>query len=104
MDVAIAELIAMVTVVTVVGLLLVTIPITRRLGRALEEWIRFRTEGAPERSDLAQLSETVASLARHVEALDDRFQLMAERQDFMESLTEARRAGAETRALPDLGD
>lgn len=90
MNVAIAELIAMVSVVTIVGLLLVTIPITRRLGRALEEWIRIRAEGAADQTQIDQLGEQIRALGRHVEALDDRLRLMSERQDFTESLVDAK--------------
>ena len=89
MEVAIAEIIGTVAIVTIVGILLVSIPITRRLGRALEEWIRLRSEGAPDRSAIERLGEDVRNLARHVEAMDDRLQLLSERQDFTESLVDA---------------
>lgn len=101
MDIALAEIIATVTIVTIVGILLVSIPITRRLGRALEAWIRFQTEGAPDRSALGQMSEQLQAIQRHMEALDDRMQLVAERQDFTESLIESSRA--ERSGLPPGG-
>ena len=94
----IAVLIFVFATVTVVGLLLVTIPITRRLGRVLEEWVQMRREGAPERGVIDDLIGEVRSLSRHVEALDDRMQILADRQDFTESLVESR--GSEPRALP----
>lgn len=97
MNVAIAELIAMVTSILIVGLLLVSIPITRRLGRALEVWINVRAEGAADSAQVDGLREEVRALARHVEALDDRLQLVSERQDFTESLVERR---DERTALP----
>lgn len=97
MNVAIAELIAMVTSILIVGLLLVSIPITRRLGRALEVWINIRAEGAADSAQVDGLREEVRALARHVEALDDRLQLVSERQDFTESLVERR---DERTALP----
>jgi hypothetical protein len=90
MDIAIAELIAMVTSILIVGLLLVSIPITRRLGKALEVWIQMRAEGAADRAQIDGLREEVRALARHVEALDERLQLVSERQDFTESLVERR--------------
>lgn len=90
MDVAIAEIIGTVAIVTIVGLLLVSIPITRRLGRALEEWIRIRSEGAVGQAQIDQLGEQIRALGRHVEALDDRLQLVTERQDFTESLVDAK--------------
>ncbi len=44
----IAVLIFVFATVTVIGLFLVSIPVTRRLGRVLEEWLIMRQEGAPE--------------------------------------------------------
>lgn len=88
MDVAIAELIAMVLTITIVGLLLVSIPITRRLGRALEEWIRIRSEGAVGQAQIDQARQEIRSLAHHLDALEDRLQLLSERQDFTESLVD----------------
>lgn len=98
MPIAIAEMIFAFLTVTVVGLLIVSIPITRRLGRVLEEWVQMRREGAPERGVIDDLVGEVRSLSRHIEALDDRMQILGDRQDFTESLMEAR--GPETRRLP----
>lgn len=94
----IAELIFAFLTVTVVGALLVSIPITRRLGRVLEEWVQMRREGAPDRAALDGVTEELRSLSRHVEALDDRMQILADRQDFTESLVEKR--GSNATALP----
>ena len=94
----IAVLIFVFATVTVIGLLLVTIPITRRLGRVLEEWMKMRQEGAPDRATLDGVTEELRSLGRHVEALDDRMQILADRQDFTESLIESR--GSEAKTLP----
>lgn len=93
-----AVLIFVFATVTVIGLFLVSIPVTRRLGRVLEEWVKMRSEGAPQRGAIDDLVGEVRSLGRHVEALDDRMQILADRQDFTESLVEAR--GSEPRALP----
>ncbi len=93
-----AVLIFVFATVTVIGLFLVSIPITRRLGRVLEEWVKMRSEEAPERGAIDDLVGEVRSLGRHVEALDDRMQILADRQDFTESLVEAR--GSAPRALP----
>ena len=97
MDTAIAELIALVLMVTIVGVLLVTIPITRRLGRVMEEWIRIRAEGAADQVSVDRMSEEIRALGRHVEALEDRLQLLAERQDFTESLVDS---SAPRKAIP----
>ncbi|MDH3298469.1 MAG: hypothetical protein OEM96_09370, partial [Gemmatimonadota bacterium] len=83
---------------TVIGVLIVSIPITRRLGRVLEEWVQIRREGAPDRAAVDSVLQEIRSLSRHVEALDDRLQILADRQDFTESLVEARPTG--TKALP----
>ena len=55
MPVEIAAMIFAFLTVTVVGLLIVTVPITRRLGRVLEEWMEMRREGAPERGVIDDL-------------------------------------------------
>jgi hypothetical protein len=98
MPIAIAEMIFAFLTVTVIGILLVSIPITRRLGRVLEEWVQLRREGAPERGAVDDLVGEVRSLSRHVEALDDRLQILSERQEFTESLVESRSSG--TKSLP----
>jgi len=90
MDVAIAEIIAIVAIVTIVGVLLVSIPITRRLGRALEEWIRIKSEGAAGQTQIDQLGEQVRSLSRHIETIENRMEFLAERQEFTESLVDGR--------------
>lgn len=94
----IAVLIFVFATVTVIGLFLVSIPVTRRLGRVLEEWMIMRREGAPDRAVLDGVTEELRSLGRHVGALDDRMQILADRQDFTESLVESR--VSEPRALP----
>jgi ribosomal 50S subunit-associated protein YjgA (DUF615 family) len=90
MDTALAEIIAMVLIVTIVGVLLVSIPITRRLGRALEEWIRIRSEGAAGQVQIDQLSEQVRALSRHIETIEGRMEFLSERQEFTESLVDSR--------------
>lgn len=92
MNVAIAEIIALVLIVTIVGVLLVSIPITRRLGRALEEWIRIKSEGAVGQVQIDQLSEQVRTLSRHIETIEDRMEFLSERQEFTESLVDSRSA------------
>lgn len=90
MDTALAEIIALVLIVTIVGVLLVSIPITRRLGRALEEWIRIKSEGAVGQVQIDQLGEQVRALSRHIETIEDRMEFLAERQEFTESLVDSR--------------
>jgi hypothetical protein len=100
MDTAIAEIIALVLIVTIVGVLLVSIPITRRLGRALEEWIRIRSEGAVGQVQIDQLSEQVRALSRHIETIEGRMEFLSERQEFTESLVDSR---SDVKSIPTDG-
>jgi hypothetical protein len=70
--------------------LLVAIPITRRLGRGREEWIRIRSEGAAGQVQIDQLSEQVRALSRHIETIEGRMEFLSERQEFTESLVDSR--------------
>lgn len=97
MDTALAEIIALVLIVTIVGVLLVSIPITRRLGRALEEWIRIKSEGAVGQVQIDQLGEQVRALSRHVETIESRIEFLSERQEFTESLVDSR---SDVKAIP----
>ncbi|MCZ6477548.1 MAG: hypothetical protein O6851_04455, partial [Gemmatimonadetes bacterium] len=93
---AIAEIIGPVLVVFLIGTFILLFPLSRRLGRVLEEWIKLRQETSPDRDTLARLENEVRELRQSVEAGDQRMGLLAERQDFMESLVEA----TKTAALP----
>lgn len=85
----IAVIIGAVAIITIVGVLLVSLPITRRLGAALEEWIRIRAEGAAGQTQIDQVGQEIRSLTRRVDALEDRLHLLSERQDFTESLVDS---------------
>ncbi|MEE9207260.1 MAG: hypothetical protein V3U67_02620 [Gemmatimonadota bacterium] len=91
MPIAIAELIFAFAMVTVIGLFLLAIPITRRLGRVLDEWIKLRNESQPDRELTEQLVTEVRELSHHIDSLEQRMDLVAERQDFTESLIESGR-------------
>ena len=93
----IAVIIGAVAIITIVGVLLVSLPITRRLGVALEEWIRIRAEGSADQAQIDQVVYDVRSLSRRIEALEDRLQLLSERQDFTESLVDS---SSESRSIP----
>ena len=54
MPYAIAELLAILTMVFLIGTFILLFPISRRLGKAIEEWIRIRHESTPERDLLAR--------------------------------------------------
>lgn len=91
MPVAIAELIFAFATVTVIGLFLLAIPITRRLGRVLEEWVKIRKDSQPDRELTEYLVTQVRELRQQFDSLDQRVSLVGERQDFTESLIESSR-------------
>ncbi len=99
---AIAELIGAVVILLVIGTFILLFPLSRRLGRVLEEWIKLRQETSPDRDTLARLENEVRELRQSVEGGDQRMGLLAERQDFMESLIEAKKTGSDGtgRTLP----
>ena len=91
---AIAELIGAVVIILVIGTFILLFPLSRRLGRVLEEWIKLRQDTSPDRDTLARLENEVRELRQSVEGGDQRMALLAERQDFMESLVEAKKTAA----------
>ncbi len=93
---AIAEMIGPVVIILLLGTFVLLFPLSLRLGRVLEEWIKLRQDTSPDRDTLARLENEVRELRQSVEGGDQRMGLLAERQDFMESLVEAKK----TVALP----
>ena len=91
---AIAEIIGPVLVVFLIGTFILLFPLSRRLGRVLEEWIKLRQDTSPDRDTLARLENEVREVRQSVEGGDQRMGLLAERQDFMESLVEAKKTAA----------
>ncbi len=91
---AIAEMIGAIVIILVIGTFILLFPLSRRLGRVLEEWIKLRQETSPDRDTLARLETEVRELRQSVEGGDQRMGLLAERQDFMESLVEAKKTAA----------
>ncbi len=91
---AIAEMIGPIMIIFLIGTFILLLPLSRRLGRVLEEWIKLRQETSPDRDTLARLDNEVRELRRSVEGGDQRMGLLAERQDFMESLVEAKKTAA----------
>jgi hypothetical protein len=87
---AIAPLIA----TFMIGIFVLLFPLSRRLGRVLEEWMKMRHESSPDRDRLERLELGVREIRQLVEGIDQRTELLAERQDFMESLIEAKRSEA----------
>ncbi len=91
MPIAIAEMLFAFATVTVIGLFLLAIPITRRLGRVLEEWVKIRNESQPDRELTEYLVTQVRELRQQFDSLEQRVSLVGERQDFTESLIESGR-------------
>ncbi len=91
---AIAEIIGPVLILLVIGTFILLFPLSRRLGRVLEEWIKLRQDTSPDRDTLARLEDDVREVRRFVEGVDQRVGLLAELQDFMESLIEAKKTAA----------
>ena len=79
---AIAPLIA----TFLIGMIILLFPLSRRLGKVLEEWIKLRHESSPDRDRLERLELGQLEIRQLVEGIDQRTQLLADRQDFMESL------------------
>jgi len=90
MPIAIAELVAAVTMVFLIGTFILLFPITRRLGKALEEWVKIRHETSPDRDALGRIEGSLFEIRQHIESLDQRVDLIADRQDFTERLIEAK--------------
>ena len=91
MPYAIAELIAILVMVFMLGTFVLLFPLSRRLGRVMEEWIQLRHEASPDRERLERIEAGLRELSGEVESMEQRMQLMGDRQDFLESLAEARR-------------
>jgi len=88
------DLVAMIGAILTVFLLgtfVLLFPLSRRLGRVLEEWIKLRRETAPDRESLAGVETTLREIRQQLESHEQRLDLLADRQDFMESLAETGR-------------
>lgn len=69
----------------VIGGFVLLFPVARRLGQAVEEWIKLRR-----RESSGELpSADLAGLGRAVESMRDELERVAARQDFVESLLES---------------
>lgn len=87
-----------------IGTCVLLFPVSRRLGRVMEEWIRLRHEASPDRAKLGSLEEEMRETRRLLETVDQRLELLAERQAFTESLLESRGAArlpGNTEPTPD---
>lgn len=94
MPVEIAELIFALLMLFLMGTFILLFPLSRRLGKVMEEWIQLRHDSSPDRAQLERIEDGLRLLHGEVESLDQRMSLIGERQDFLESLTEPRKRDA----------
>jgi hypothetical protein len=77
----------------VVGGFIVTFPIMRRLGALLEESIRERRAARLDQGQVGQIEASILDLQASVDRLEGHMALLAERQDFVDSLLQHREPG-----------
>jgi len=94
MSLDMAEMIYTLVMMILLGTFIVTIPITRRLGRVMEEWIALRRESAPNRGSLDRIETAVGAIGQRLDAVEQRTDLVGERQEFIESLMDEQRRTA----------
>jgi hypothetical protein len=87
----IAELLAILAMFFLVGTFILLFPISRRLGKAIEEWLRIRRDETPERDLLARIEVEILEVRNQVEGFDKRLNFLADRQEFTESLIDQKR-------------
>jgi len=87
----IAELLAILAMFFLVGTFILAFPISRRLGKAIEEWVKMRHERSPERELLARIEVEILEVRNQVEGFEKRLDFLAERQEFTESLIDQKR-------------
>lgn len=85
------EMMFVLVVITLCGMFGLAFPIVRRLGNVLEEWVRMRKESLPERESLERIEAAIHACGSRISSLEQRMDLAAERQDFVESLMDQRR-------------
>jgi hypothetical protein len=90
----IAELLAILTMFFLVGTFILLFPISRRLGKAIEEWVKIRHESTPERDLLARIEVELVDIRNQFDGMDQRMDFLAERQEFTESLIDQKRRTA----------
>lgn len=91
MPIDVIEFIFAFLMVLTVGTFILLFPITRRLGRIMEEWISLRRGSLPDRDAIDRIESTLEAISHRLESMDQRVDLVGERQEFMESLMERQR-------------
>ena len=97
----IAELVAILLMVFMIGTFILLFPLSRRLGKVMEEWLQLRQDSSPDRDRLERIEDGLRLLHQQSQSQDQRLALIGERQDFLESLTEPRTRSKLTSRPPD---
>ena len=84
-------------VLLILGGFATIVPLARRLPDALDTWVEHRKSLEPESEELQRLEAAVRDLRGRLDAMEDRVELLAERQDFTERLLEEDTSGAADR-------
>jgi hypothetical protein len=66
------EMFAAIMMTLMIGAIILLFPLSRRLGRVLEEWIKLRHESSPDRDRLERLELGVLEIRQLVEGIDHR--------------------------------
>jgi hypothetical protein len=85
-----AEMVYSLIVMLLIGGFVLAYPITKRLGRFLEEWITLRKSSLPEQEALTRIESAFGGMQTQIGSLEQRVDLISERQEFTESLLQRR--------------
>ena len=87
-----------IVVLLIIGGFIVSFPLFRRLGKLVDEWVSSRHQERLRRQDVHGVEEGLSELRSRLAAMEDRLDLLAERQEFTESLLQSGEGTSE--ALP----
>jgi uncharacterized coiled-coil protein SlyX len=92
-----------IVVLILIGGFIVSFPLFRRLGRLMDEWFASRERGRLQERDLQELEDGLSEIRNRLTAMEDRMELLVERQEFTESLLTSGETGTRrpTRAAAD---
>lgn len=97
--IAILGMVLSLLLVLSIGSFILLFPVTKRLGSALDQWVRIkRSEGLSE-DEVARFRADVEAFRQLLDSLASRLELVEEQQQFVEKLIEQK----ETTALPSSG-
>lgn len=75
-----------IVVLVLIGGFIVSFPLFRRLGRLMDEWFASREIGRLHERNLEELEGGLSEVKSRLAAMEDRMELLMERQEFTESL------------------